>query len=66
MELIPTPDKEPLLTRAAIRIVTCLRVLGQQLSAADLNPHEGRLRGSQMPERFMDIPDYPPETDETA
>lgn len=35
-----------------------------QLKTADLNPHEGRLRGSAMPKEYMNIPDSVPPTSE--
>ena len=36
------------------------KIIPKQLKGADLNPHEGKLRGSQIPRRYMNIPDHPP------
>lgn len=40
------------------------RIFGEMINHAkqgDPNLGEGKLRGSLMPERYMDIPDYPPD-----
>lgn len=40
-----------------------------QLKAADLNPHEGRLRGRVMPLEYVlnkPVPDYPPSPEDLA
>lgn len=49
--------------------LTIDRLLPQQLKNADLNPHEGKLRASGMPEsevgKVWKIPDAPPLHDDT-
>lgn len=41
------------------------RITPKQLRGQNLNPNEGSLRASAMPEKFMNIPDTPPIHDDT-
>lgn len=42
-------------------VISSLQFVGRQLSSADLNLHEGRLRGSVIDAKYIDIPDTPPD-----
>lgn len=56
MEHQPSPEPQPSLLQR-------IRQLGGNIiefaSKLDLNPHEGRLRGSVMPVEYMAIPEDP-------
>lgn len=51
--------------RLAGASIAALEFVRHQLTSADLNLHEGRLRGSVMPFDYMQISDYPPINDES-
>jgi len=59
-EFIGTPLHANWARRTAGVFIAGIRFVGKQLAAADLNPHEGRLRASNMPVGYMRIPDAPP------
>jgi hypothetical protein len=46
---------------AAAAFISSLKIVGKTLAQTDLNPHEGRLRASAMPVKYMNIPDYAPD-----
>jgi hypothetical protein len=50
--------------RAAGTFIAGMRFVGNQLAVADLNPHEGRLRGSITPSEYIQVPDHPPVHDD--
>ena len=51
--------------RVAGASIAALEFVRHQLASADLNLHEGRLRGSVIPFEYMQISDYPPTHDES-
>lgn len=55
-----------LVRRIALGIAAGRQFIGHYLATSDPNLGEGKLRGSQIPEKFMDIPDYPPLHDDTV
>ena len=42
-----------------------LRTIAGQLKTADLSPHEGRLRRSVIPSKYIEVPDFVPMHDDT-
>lgn len=60
MEQAPFEPNHGRLARVAAFYSTQLRLAREQLATANLNPHEGRLRSSAMPAKYMNIPDFPP------
>jgi len=55
---------ESIARRIAKGVIDSIKAVVDQLRVADLNPHEGKLRGSTMPEKYMNIPDHPPINDD--
>lgn len=55
-------DKEPESFQKRIigAFIAGIHFVGNQLRNADLNPHEGKLRGSAIPGKYIEIPDFPP------
>lgn len=66
-----TPNFDPdlperhVLEQAVGTFIAAMRFVGRHLASADLSPHEGRLRASAVPAKYMDIPDFPPLHDDT-
>lgn len=60
----PNMPNQNLLIRFAAAIATSVVAAKDQLALADLNPHEGKLRASAMPVKYMNIPDFPPEQED--
>jgi hypothetical protein len=63
MESSPESKSPRSFFEAAAAYVSSLKSVGKTLSQTDLNPHEGRLRASAMPVKYMNIPDYAPNDD---
>jgi len=60
------PEISKSLTERAVgSFIAGILFVGKQLTTADFNPHEGRLRGSVIPEEYIKIPDTPPYHDDT-
>lgn len=62
-EELTGPEKST--PRLISRIINAGRFVVNQLKTADLSVHEGKLRSSVMPVRYMNIPDHPPICDDT-
>ena len=61
----PETPRQHILERAVGVFIAGIGFVKRQLSTADLNPHEGKLRSSLIDEKYMGIPDYPPIHDDT-
>lgn len=60
------PTRRPRLGRLLHRIYKEYNEAKEQLSTADLNPHEGRLRRSAAPPEYLPkVPDYPPSDEQS-